>query len=298
MRAADTIFSTPVFSTPVFSTPVFSTPRVYPNELLSALLAGVGDHIAGHLTLVDLPAGAVLRQTEYAEDYAYFPNDALISLLSVIENGKSAEIGVVGSEGMVGVEGLIGGSNPYIQAKALCAGTAFRVPTRVLRDEFNCHGEARWLILRYMQSIITQVAQAVICNRHHSIEQRLCRKLLMSSDRLRGNELALTQSTIAELLGVRREGVTAAAGELRELGVIEYHRGLIRILDRARLEERSCECYAVLEHSAVVWPSVAKERRHRALVRPATLAAGRHDTAGFIADRAAARATAGNGRER
>jgi CRP-like cAMP-binding protein len=259
MRCAHTIVSTPIFSTPILS-----TPEAHQNELLSVLLAGVSDRIAGHLTLVELPVGAVLLQTEHAEDYAYFPNDALISLLSVIENGKSAEIGVVGSEGMVGIEGLIGGRNPYIHAKALCAGTAFRVPTRLLRDEFNCHGDVRWLILRYMQSMMAQIAQAVICNRHHSIEQRLCRKLLMSNDRLCGDELALTQSTIAELLGVRREGVTAAAGELRELGVIEYHRGHIRILDRARLEERSCECYAVLQHDAIIWLSISKGRLHRA----------------------------------
>lgn len=223
------------------------TAEVHQNDLLSVLTAGISDRIAGHLTLVDLPFGEVLHQADHSEAYAYFPNDALISLLSVIENGKSAEIGVVGSEGLVGIEGMIGGRNPYIQAKVQCPGTAFRVPNRLLRHEFNRLAEMRELILRYLQSMMSQVGQAAICYRHHSIEQQLCRKLLMSSDRLDTDDIALTQSTIADLLGVRREGVTAAAGELRKLGIIDYRRGHIRILDRARLEERSCECLAVLK---------------------------------------------------
>ncbi len=221
--------------------------EVHQNQLLSMLMAKMSDRIAGHLTIVGLPAGALLNATEPAEAYAYFPNAALISVLSVIENGKSAEIRVVGSEGMVGLEGLTGGRNPYIQARVQCAGTAYRLPARVLRDEFNCDDDIRSLILRYMHSMISQIGQAVICNRLHSIEQRLCLKLLMSSDRLGRDELTMTQNTIADLLGVRREGVTAAAGELRKLGAIEYHRGRIRILDRATLEKRSCECYSVIQ---------------------------------------------------
>jgi CRP-like cAMP-binding protein len=226
---------------------MIDTPSVHQNALLSALLTETSDRLAAHLTLVDLPFGAILDQTECAEAYAYFPNDALVSLLSVIEDGKCAEIGVVGSEGLVGIEGMIGGRNPYVQAKVQCAGTAFRLPNRLLRNEFNCHVDMRGLILRYMQSMISQIGQAAICYRHHSIEQQLCRKLLTLSDRLCSDELALTQSIIADLLGVRREGVTTAAGELRKLGVIEYRRGHIWILDRAGLEERSCECYAVLK---------------------------------------------------
>ena len=236
--------------------PISDTHGVRQNELLSVLLAGTGDRVAGHVTRVDLPAGAVLHQGQHADAHTYFPNDTLISRLSVIEDGKSAEIGIVGSEGMVGIEGLVGWENPYLHARVQCAGTAFRVPTRLLRDVFNCQGEVRWLIFRYMQSMIAQVGQAVICNRHHSIEQQLCRKLLLSSDRLHRNNLALTQSTIAELLGVRRESVTAAAKVLRKLGAIEYRRGHIMILDRAQLEARSCECYAIIKTQCdCLWPT-------------------------------------------
>lgn len=230
-----------------FTHAIPASAEAYKNELLSTLLAEIGDRFADHLSLVDLPVGAVLDQTGLAGAYAYFPNDALISLLSMIEDGKSAEISVVGSEGLVGIDGMFGGSNPHIQAKVQCAGTAFRVPNRLLRHEFNRHVELRRIILRYMQSMILQIGQAAICYRHHSIEQQLCCKLLVSSDRLRSEDLALTQSAIADLLGVRREGVTAAAGDLKRLGVIEYHRGHIRILDRARLEERTCECWGVLQ---------------------------------------------------
>ena len=225
----------------------FDTLAAKQNGFVSLLLAGMSDRTAGQLTLVDLPSGATLHETEGARAYAYFPNDALISLLSVFEDGKCAEIGVVGSEGMVGIEGLTGARNPHVQAKVQSAGTAFRLPARALRDEFDCHDDMRWLILRYMQSMISQIGQAAICNRHHSIEQQFCRKLLVSSDRLGSDELVLSQSMIADLLGVRREGVTAAAGQLRKLGAIGYRRGRIRILDRTRLEERSCECYTVLK---------------------------------------------------
>jgi CRP-like cAMP-binding protein len=221
-------------------------PSVRPNALLSVLSSETSERFAAKLVLVDLPSGAILDPKEHAERYAYFPNDALISLLSVIENGKSAEVGIVGAEGLIGLEGMFGGKNPYVQPKVQSAGTAFRVPARLLRHEFQRNVDMRRLILGYMHSMISQIAQAAICYRHHSIEQQLCRKLLMSSDRLGRDELALTQSTIADLLGVRREGVTAAAGALRKLGVIDYRRGQIHILDRARLKERSCECYAAL----------------------------------------------------
>lgn len=245
--------------------PKVDTHEVRQNELLSVLLAGIGDRIAGHILRVDLPAGAILHPAQNADACALFPNDALISVLSVIESGQAAEIGIVGSEGVVGLEGLIGWRNPYLHAKVQCAGTAFRVPMRLLREAFNCRDDMRWQILRYMQSMIAQMGQAVICNRYHSIEQQLCRKLLMSSDRLGGNRLALTQSTIAELLGVRREGVTAAAGELRRLGVIDYSRGKIVILDRAELDARSCECYAIIKAQCDRhWPagSVLTGRSH------------------------------------
>ncbi|MCC5868574.1 MAG: Crp/Fnr family transcriptional regulator [Gammaproteobacteria bacterium] len=268
---------------------IIKTHTAHHNELLALLLAGLGDRIAVHLTRVDLPAGAVLEQTQRGETYTYFPNNALISLLCVIENGKAAEIGMVGSEGMVGIEGLTGGRNPYVQVKVQCAGTAFRLPTGLLRDEFNRHDDVRWPILRYMQSMIAQIGQAVICARHHSIEQQLCRKLLMSSDRLRSNTLTLTQGTIAEVLGVRREGVTAAAGALKHRGVIEYRRGHIRILDRAGLEARSCECYEVINSQCHLLRSrescaATRDRRPPPRVEQRSCsAAGRHTTLGNAA---------------
>lgn len=226
---------------------MLNPPELYQNELLSVLLTEISDRIAGNLKLVDLPFGSVIYEAGFAERYAYFPNDALISLLSVIANGKSAEVAVVGSEGMVGIDALTGGRNPCSQAMVQCAGTAYRVSTRLLKEEFNRHDEIRWLILRYIQSLFAQISQAAVCNRHHSIEQQFCRKLLISVDCLSGDEIALTHGKIADLLGVRREGVTAAAGELRKLGAIDYQRGHIRILDRERLEELSCECYEVVK---------------------------------------------------
>lgn len=268
---------------------IYNNPAAHQNALISVLSAGISDRVASHLRLVDLPAGAVLHQAERAEGFAYFPNDAVISLLSMIKNGKSAEIAVIGNEGMVGIDALAGGTNPCNQAKVQCAGTAYRVPTRLLRDEFNRHGETRWLILRYMQSLFAQISQAVICNRHHSIEQQLCRKLLTSSDQLCSSELAMTQSTIAELLGVRREGITAAAGELKQRGVIEYRRGRIRILDRAKLEAQSCECYAVVKRQCDrLRPAESVTDSHQripspATVRPVQVAVGRRGLLGNAA---------------
>lgn len=217
------------------------------NQLLAVLLTEISDRIAGKLDLVSLLRGAVVYEAGYAERYAYFPNDSLISLLSVIENGKSAEIAVVGNDGVVGIDALTGGRNACRQAMVQSAGTAYRVPAHILKDEFNRHSELRWLILRYIQSLFAQISQTAVCNRHHSIEQQFCRKLLLSLDCQSGDELALTQGRIADLLGVRREGVTAAAGTLRKLGVIEYQRGRIRVLDRKKLETLSCECYAVVK---------------------------------------------------
>ncbi len=222
-------------------------PGLYQNELLSVLLTEISDRIAADLKLVDLPSGAIIYEAGVAERYAYFPSGALISLLPVIENGKSTEVAVVGNEGMVGIDTLTGGHNPCSQAVVQCAGAAYRVPTQLLKEEFKRHNEMRWLLLRYIQSLFVQISQAAVCNRHHSVEQQFCRKLLTSADRLSADEIALTQGKIAELLGVRREGVTAAAGELRKLGVIDYRRGHIRILNRKKLEELSCECYAVVK---------------------------------------------------
>lgn len=263
---------------------MLNPPGHYQNELLSVLLTEISDRITVNLKLVDLSFGSVIYEAGFAERYAYFPNDALISLLSVIENGKSAEVAVVGREGMVGIDALTGGRNPCSQAMVQCAGTAYRVPTRLLKEEFNRHDEMRWLILRYIQSLFAQISQAAVCNRHHSIEQQFCRKLLISVDCLSGNEIALTHGKIADLLGVRREGVTAAAGELRKLGAIDYQRGRIRILNRQRLEELSCECYAVVKSEcnrlrpSEFRASTLNEMPWPAVDRPANVAAGRNES--------------------
>jgi CRP-like cAMP-binding protein len=217
------------------------------NQLLAVLSEEIKDQLAPHLELVRLPPGEVVYEAGYADRYAYFPNDAIVSLLSVIESGKGAEISVVGNEGIVGIDALVGGSNPCSQAVVQSAGTAYRMPAQTLKDQFNRHVELRWLVLRYMQSLITQMSQTAVCNRHHAIEQQVCRRLLLSLDRISGDEMPLTQEKIAYLLGVRREGVTRAARTLRNLGVIESRRGHIKVLDRAKLEDLSCECYAVVK---------------------------------------------------
>jgi CRP-like cAMP-binding protein len=179
---------------------------------------------------------------------AYFPIDSIISLLYVMESGASAEISVVGNEGVVGVSLFMGGESTPSRAVVQSAGSAYRLSGQILKDEFNRHGDLMLLLLRYTQSLITQMAQTAVCNRHHSIDQQLCRWLLLSLDRLSDNKLTMTQELIANMLGVRREGVTEAAGKLQHLGVIKYSRGHITVLDRPRLEALSCECYDVVKH--------------------------------------------------
>jgi CRP-like cAMP-binding protein len=182
--------------------------------------------------------------------HVYFPTDSIISLLYVMENGASAEIAVVGNEGIVGVSLFMGGESTPSRAVVQSAGTAYRLNGQRLKDEFDRHGELLVLLLRYTQALLTQMAQTAVCNRHHSIDQQLCRWLLLSLDRLPSNELTMTQELIANMLGVRREGVTDAAGKLQKLGVIEYSRGHIKVLDRHKLEELSCECYAVVKQES------------------------------------------------
>ena len=179
--------------------------------------------------------------------HVYFPTDSIISLLYVMEDGASAEISVVGNEGVVGIALFMGGESTPSRAIVQSGGSAYRLTGQQLKDEFNRHGEFQQLLLRYTQALITQMAQTAVCNRHHSIDQQLCRWLLLSLDRLPDNRLTMTQELIANMLGVRREGVTEAAGKLQNLGVIEYHRGHITVLDRPRLEKLSCECYAVVK---------------------------------------------------
>lgn len=216
------------------------------NHLLAALPADVQARLFPHLKPAPLPLGKVLYESGDVLRRVYFPTDAIVSLLYVMENGASAEISVVGNEGMIGIAVFMGGESTPSRAIVQSGGTAYRLSGERLKDEFNRHGDLMQLLLRYTQSLITQMAQTAVCNRHHSIDQQLCRWLLLSLDRLPSNRLTMTQELIANMLGVRREGVTEAAGRLQKLGVIEYHRGVITVLDRPRLEQLCCECYAVV----------------------------------------------------
>ncbi|MEE9103725.1 Crp/Fnr family transcriptional regulator [Pseudomonas nitroreducens] len=223
------------------------TPSPLQNHLLAALPSIVQERLFPHLELLRLPLGKALYESGDAMRHVYFPTDAIISLLYVMENGASAEISVVGNEGLIGVAVFMGGESTPSRAIVQSAGSVYRLSGQRIKDEFNRHGEMLQLMLRYTQALITQMAQTAVCNRHHSIDQQLCRWLLLSIDRLPSNQLTMTQELIANMLGVRREGVTEAAGKLQKLGVIEYSRGRITVLDRARLEELSCECYAVVK---------------------------------------------------
>jgi CRP-like cAMP-binding protein len=217
------------------------------NFLLAALPGEVQNRLFPHLETISLPLGKVLYESGDVMQYVYFPSNAIVSLLYVMENGSSAEISVVGNEGIVGIAVFMGGESTPSRAIVQSAGSAFRLPGQTLKDEFNRDGTMRLLLLRYTQALITQMAQTAVCNRHHSIDQQLCRWLLLSLDRLSGPELSMTQELIANMLGVRREGVTDAAGKLQKLGVIKYQRGRITVLDRHKLEQLCCECYAVVK---------------------------------------------------
>lgn len=226
--------------------PMSHDPASGQNHLLAALPDPVRERLLPHLEQVALPLGKVIYEPGDRLTHVYFPTDAIVSLLYVMENGASAEICVVGNEGLVGIAVFMGGESTSNRAVVQSAGLAWRLPGQRLKDEFDRHGELLLLMLRYTQSLITQMAQTAVCNRHHSIDQQLCRWLLLSLDRLTGNELNMTQELIANMLGVRREGVTDAAGKLQRLGVIEYSRGHIKVLDRPQLEQLSCECYSVV----------------------------------------------------
>lgn len=217
------------------------------NLLLRAISEEVQARIFPHLRFSNLELGAVLYESGDVMHDVYFPTDSIVSLLYVMEDGRSAEISVVGNEGLVGIALFMGGQSTPSRAVVQSAGHGYMLPGRELKAEFDRHGEFHHLLLRYTQALITQMAQTAACNRHHSIDQQLCRWLLLSMDRLNGPELNMTQELIANMLGVRREGVTEAAAKLQDLGVIEYRRGHIKILDRPQLEQRSCECYAVVK---------------------------------------------------
>ncbi len=217
------------------------------NHLLSALSAAEQERLFPHLELVPMPLGTVLYESGDVLRYVYFPTDSIISLLYVLADGASAEISVVGNEGMIGIALFMGGETTPSRAIVQSAGFAYRLAGQQIKDEFHRNGEAQLLLLRYTQALITQMAQTAVCNRHHSVDQQLCRWLLLSLDRLATNQLVMTQELIANMLGVRREGVTEAAGKLDKLGIIRYARGHITILDRPQLEARCCECYAVVK---------------------------------------------------
>ena len=216
------------------------------NHLLAALSSAERERLYPHLRLVPMPLGKVLYESGDVLRHVYFPTDSIVSLLYVLANGSSAEIAVVGNEGLIGVALFMGGETTPSRAVVQSSGHAYRLAGQRLKSEFHRNGELQLLLLRYTQALITQMAQTAVCNRHHSVDQQLCRWLLLSLDCLTGNQLVMTQELIANMLGVRREGVTEAAGKLQKLGVIEYSRGHITVLDRARLEQMCCECYAVV----------------------------------------------------
>jgi CRP-like cAMP-binding protein len=227
--------------------PMVDIPAPEQNHLLAALPLEAQERLIPHLELVEMPLGKVLYESGESVRQVFFPTNSIVSLLYVMENGASAEISVVGNEGIVGIAVFMGGESTTSRAIVQSAGHAYRLAGQRFKDEFNRHGELQVLMLRYTQALITQMAQTAVCNRHHSIDQQLCRWLLLSLDRLRSSELTMTQELIANMLGVRREGVTEAAGKLQRLGVIDYHRGRIDVVDRKRLETLSCECYAVVK---------------------------------------------------
>ena len=217
------------------------------NDLLAGLPKATQARLAPLLKKTHLDLGTVIYEAGQTVNQVYFPTDCIVSLLYVMLDGDSAEISVIGHEGVVGIAVFMGGASTPSRAVVQSAGTAYRLSARDLKREFSNDPDVRMLMLRYTQCLITQMAQTAVCNRHHTIDQQLCRWLLLSLDRLHGNHLTMTQELIANMLGVRREGVTEAAGKLQKMGVIEYRRGRITVLDRPALEKLSCECYGVVK---------------------------------------------------
>lgn len=217
------------------------------NRLLAALPAPDFERLQPHLTLIPMRLGEAVYESGVALRHVYFPIDSIVSLLYVMVDGASTEIAVVGNEGVIGVSLFMGGETTPSRAVVQSAGHAYRLTGRVLKEEFIRGGAMQHLLLRYTQALLTQMAQTAVCNRHHSLDQQLCRWLLLSLDRLASNTLVMTQELIANMLGVRREGVTEAAGNLQRAGLINYSRGRITVLDRPGLEARTCECYAVVK---------------------------------------------------
>jgi CRP-like cAMP-binding protein len=226
------------------STLVHSTTQ---NHILAAFPRAEYDRLSAHLELVPMPLGQVLCESGAQLHHVYFPTTAIISMLYVLEDGASAEIAVVGNEGLLGISIFMGGETTPSRAVVRSAGFGYRLKAELLREEFNRAGPVLRLLLRYTQALITQMTQTAVCNRHHSVEQQLCRALLLTLDRLSSNSVTMTQELIANMLGVRREGVTEAAGNLQRAGLISYRRGHIEVLDRPGLEKAVCECYAVVK---------------------------------------------------
>ena len=217
------------------------------NHLLAALPENEYERLLPHLEAVSMPLGEALYESGGRLQHVYFPTTSIVSLLYVLEDGASAELAVVGNEGVLGISLFMGGETTPNRAVVQSAGFGYRLKSSLLKEEFNRAGPLLRLLLRYTQALITQMAQTAVCNRHHSVQQQLCRWLLLSLDRLPTNTLTMTQELIANMLGVRREGVTAAAGALQRAGLIEYSRGRIVVLDRPGLEGAVCECYAVVK---------------------------------------------------
>jgi len=222
-----------------------TTPRG--NRLLAALPEADYQALLPRLEPVGLPLGMALYESGGVQGYVYFPTSSIVSLLYVLEDASSAEIAVTGCEGLVGIALFMGGETTPSRAVVQSAGHGYRIKAAVLKEKFEAGGALQYLLLRFTQALITQMTQTAVCNRHHAVDQQLCRWLLLSLDRLPANDLVMTQELIANMLGVRREGVTEAAGELQADGLIQYSRGRITVLDRAKLEARVCECYAVVK---------------------------------------------------
>ena len=221
--------------------------RLDENHLLSVLPEAERVRLAPHLVPVDMTLGQVVYESGDRQRFVYFPTTSIVSLLYVMEDGASAEIAIVGNEGLIGIALFMGGETTPSRAIVQSAGAAFRLDAQILKEEFIRGGPVQRLLLRYTQALITQMAQTAVCNRHHSIDQQLCRWLLLSVDRLPSNELKMTQELIANMLGVRRSGVTEAALKLQDAGLIRYGHGHIQVLDRPGLEKRVCECYRVVK---------------------------------------------------
>lgn len=236
-------------------------PEPQHNHLLAALMPDVQSRLFPYLELVPLPLRSLLYESRRPMRHVYFPTDSIISLQYIMENGSSTAISVVGNEGLLGITLFLGGESTPSRSLVQSAGFAYRLPRIRVKEEFNRHGQLLMLMLRYTQALISQVSQTAVCNRHHSIDQQLCRWLLLSMDRLSHNHLTMTQEFISNMLGVRREGVTQAALKLQNLGVISYSRGLIKVLDRKKLEGLSCECYAAVKNETDMLLSYLPQRQ-------------------------------------